>query len=109
MARLVLGFTRPKNPIIGIELAGEVEAVGKDVTLFKPGDAVFAFTGWGLGAYAEYICLPQKPRKSVTKDGMLATKPASMTLEELLLARPPEESRHCASSGGRTSRAGRRS
>ena len=82
MARLVLGFTRPKNPIIGMELAGEVESVGKDVTLFKPGDDVFAFTGWGLGAYAEYVCLPEKPRKSVTKDGMLATKPATMTFEE---------------------------
>jgi NADPH:quinone reductase-like Zn-dependent oxidoreductase len=81
-ARLVLGFTRPKNPILGMELAGEVESVGKDVTLFKPGDEVFAFTGWGLGAYAEYVCLREKPRKSVTKDGMLATKPATMTFEE---------------------------
>ena len=82
MARLVLGFTRPKNPILGMELAGEVESVGKDVTLFKPGDEVFAFTGWSLGAYAEYVCLPEKPRRSVTKDGMLATKPANMTFEE---------------------------
>ncbi len=81
-ARLVLGFARPKNPILGMELAGEVEAVGRDVTLFKPGDEVFAFTGWGLGAYAEYVCLPEKPRRSVTKDGMLATKPAGMTFEE---------------------------
>jgi NADPH:quinone reductase-like Zn-dependent oxidoreductase len=56
MARLVLGFTRPKNPILGMELSGEVESVGKDVTLFKRGDDVLAFTGWGLGAYAEYIC-----------------------------------------------------
>ena len=38
MARLVLGFTRPKNPILGMELAGRIESVGKDVTLFKPGD-----------------------------------------------------------------------
>jgi len=82
MARLVLGFTRPKNPILGMELAGEVESVGKDVTLFKPGDEVFAFTGWGLGAYAEYVCLPERTRRSVTKDGMLATKPANMTFEE---------------------------
>jgi NADPH:quinone reductase-like Zn-dependent oxidoreductase len=82
MARLVLGLTRPKNPILGMELAGEVESVGKDVTLFKPGDDVFAFTGWGLGAYAEYVCLPEKPRKSAAKEGMLATKPANMTFEE---------------------------
>jgi NADPH:quinone reductase-like Zn-dependent oxidoreductase len=81
-ARLVLGLTRPKNPILGMELAGEVEAVGKDVTLFKPGDEVFGFTGWGLGAYAEYVCLPEKPRRSAAKDGMLATKPATMTYEE---------------------------
>ena len=82
MARLVLGFTRPKNPILGMELAGEVEAVGRDVTLFKRGDEVFAFTGWGLGAYAEYVCLPEKPRKSAAKEGMLAKKPANMTFEE---------------------------
>lgn len=82
MARLVLGFTRPKNPILGMELAGVVESVGKDVTRFQPGDEVFGFTGWGLGAYAEYVCLLEKPRKSVTKDGMLATKPANMTFEE---------------------------
>jgi NADPH:quinone reductase-like Zn-dependent oxidoreductase len=82
MARLVLGFTRPKNPILGMELAGVVESVGKDVTLFKPRDEVFGFTGWGLGAYAEYACIREKPRKSVTKDGMLAMRPANMTLQE---------------------------
>jgi NADPH:quinone reductase-like Zn-dependent oxidoreductase len=59
-----------------------VESVGKDVTLFKPGDEVFGFTGWGLGAYAEYACVRESPRKSATKDGMLATKPADMTLQE---------------------------
>ena len=82
MARLVLGFARPKNPILGMELAGAVESVGKAVTLFKPGDEVFGFTGWGLGAYAEYACVREKPRRSVTKDGMLAMRPANMTLQE---------------------------
>lgn len=82
MARLILGFTRPKNPILGMELAGVVESVGKDVTLFKPRDEVFGFTGWGLGAYAEYACIREEPRKSVTKDGMMAMRPVNMTLQE---------------------------
>jgi NADPH:quinone reductase-like Zn-dependent oxidoreductase len=65
-----------------MELAGVVERVGKDVTLFKEGDEVFGFTGWGLGAYAEYACIAEKPRRSVVKDGMLAMRPANMTLQE---------------------------
>ncbi len=82
MARLVLGVRRPRHPILGMELAGVVESVGKEVTLFTTGDEVFGFTGWRLGAYAEYTCLPEKPRKSAEKDGMLALKPTTMTFEE---------------------------
>jgi 2-desacetyl-2-hydroxyethyl bacteriochlorophyllide A dehydrogenase len=73
-ARLMFGLTKPKRTILGTELAGVVEAVGNTVTRFKPGDAVYGMTGMRLGAYAEYVCLPQ--------DGMLAHKPATMSFEE---------------------------
>jgi NADPH:quinone reductase-like Zn-dependent oxidoreductase len=74
MARLVFGVSRPRQPILGTELAGEIESVGKGVTKFKVTDQVFAFSGAGMGCYAEYKCMPE--------DGAMALKPANLTYDE---------------------------
>lgn len=74
-ARLYLGIRKPRRAILGMEIAGDIEAVGQSVTRFKPGDPVFASTfGVNFGGYTEYKCLPE--------NGMLALKPASLTYEE---------------------------
>jgi len=78
--RLYVGLRRPTRiKIIGQELAGEIEAVGRAVRLFKAGDQVFAALGFGMGAYAEYKCLPEEPNET---EGVLARKPFNMTYEE---------------------------
>jgi len=78
--RIYAGFFRPKRiPILGQELAGEVEEVGVNVKSYKVGDQVFGTTGFGFGAYAEYICLPEKPDDA---QGMLTLKPTNLTYEE---------------------------
>ncbi len=74
ISRLIFGFFRPKQPILGSELAGDIEAVGKDVTKFKAGDQVFAFPGVGLGCHAEYRAMPE--------DGAIARKPADLSYEQ---------------------------
>lgn len=70
VSRLIFGVTGPRQPILGTELAGEVEAVGRDVTRFKVGDPVFAFSSAGMGCHAEYKCMPE--------DGPVAPKPAHL-------------------------------
>ncbi len=62
--RLAMGLRKPRWPVLGQELAGDVEAVGKDVTRLQPGDRVFASVGFGFGAHAEYACLSS--RRAVT-------------------------------------------
>lgn len=74
MAKLAFGLDKPKINILGAEFAGEVEAVGQNVTRFKPGEAVFGYRGQALGANAEYLCMPE--------NGLVAPKPANLSLEE---------------------------
>jgi NADPH:quinone reductase-like Zn-dependent oxidoreductase len=72
--RLVFGVFKPKQPILGSELAGVVEAIGQNVKKFQVGDQVFAFSDAAMGCYVEYKCMPE--------DGAIALKPANLSYEE---------------------------
>src|SRR5687767_10322841 len=74
IARLAIGITRPRQPIMGTELAGIVEAIGKDVTKFRPGDEVFGFPGEAMRCHAQY--------RVMAEDGALAVRPANLSFEE---------------------------
>jgi len=74
ISRLMFGYRKPKKTILGVEVAGEIEVIGKDVTRFKKGDAVFGIDGTGLGAYAEYKCMSEA--------GGLVLKPVNLTYAE---------------------------
>ena len=76
--RLMMGIRKPRNPIIGEVFAGEIEFAGSDIKRFKVGDQVFGFTGFSLGAYADYKCMKEKD----SKRGCLAIKPKNISFEE---------------------------
>ena len=78
--RLYLGFRKPNRmTILGTEFAGEIVSAGKEVTRYQPGDQVFGYTGLGMGTYAEYLCVPEKPSALAS---VMGEKPANMTYEE---------------------------
>ena len=74
MARLALGWSAPRQPVLGMVLSGEVDAVGPDARSFEVGDRVFGFDRHRFGTYAQYVCWPE--------DGLLATRPANLTDDE---------------------------
>ena len=81
--RLMIALSKPRNPVIGFVLAGEIEALGENVKRFKQGDQVYGITGFAGGAYAEYKCMPVKDSMM---SGCLALKPENLSYEETTTA-----------------------
>lgn len=74
LVRLTMGFFRPRNPMLGADVAGQIVAIGRDVTQFKPGDEIYGdLSACGNGGFAEYVAVPEK---------YVARKPASLTFEQ---------------------------
>ncbi|MBK6265515.1 NAD(P)-dependent alcohol dehydrogenase [Marivirga sp. S37H4] len=83
LVRIIFGLFKPKkNLILGLEVSGVIESVGKNVKSFRKSDKVFALTGFGLGGYAEYICLPEKAKGALQRKGLVAIKPENLSFEE---------------------------
>jgi len=80
--RLALGLTKPRQPIIGLVLAGEIESAGKHIKRFRAGDRVYGLTGFGLGAYAQYKCM----KETDSMRGCLARMPSNISYEEATAA-----------------------
>jgi NADPH:quinone reductase-like Zn-dependent oxidoreductase len=74
IARLMFGISKPRQPILGIELAGDIESVGTQVSKFKVGDPVFAFSDFSMGCHVEYKCMPE--------NGAVALKPHNLSYDE---------------------------
>jgi len=74
LAQLVLGFKAPRRPVLGMVHAGEIDAVGRNVTSFRPGDQVFGLSQWKAGCYAEYVCCSAR--------GLIAARPANLSFGE---------------------------
>lgn len=82
--RLIFGLINPReNLVLGLEVSGVVSAIGKNVSKFKVGDLVFTLTGFGLGGYAEYICLPERVEEGTQeRKGLIEIKPNNLSYEE---------------------------
>ena len=78
MFRVVIGFSKPRKPILGLVFAGKIESIGKNVKRFKKGDQVYGFNGSGFGAYAGYLCISENE----SKESCIVTMPNNMSYEE---------------------------